>query len=220
MTQNNAGDNLFKHTFLEILEKRSCFPCTTSSLPWATQQDGGMLIKFVFCSTEPTTLCFNMSPALYIYHWQCLSRVLSHPHLSALEPHGLELKSLRCSQRWLLPNAVWWWLPRCASPLKGNWWSCSIPRSMLGSSFLPKIFPGHTCTSKCCGLMASRQCCSEASSLAFRPSCPDSEAWGWCCTYSLLFYYFKCMFWSLWTFQAVSLHALMIRVDGRGIWRK
>lgn len=125
-----------------------------------------MLIKFVICSTEPPILCFVMSPALYIYHWQWLSRVLSHPHLAALEPHRLELKSLRCSQRWLLPNAVWWWLLPCASPLKGNWWSCSIPKNMLGSSFLPKIFPGHACASKCSGLMASHQCCSEASFLS------------------------------------------------------
>lgn len=116
----------------------------------------------------PSTVFWYVS-ALYICHWQWLFQLLSHPLLAALELHRLELKSLRCSQQRLFPNAVWWQVPSCASPLKGNWWSCSVPKTTLGNSFLPKIFPGHACTSKGCGLMTSHQCCSEASFLALRP---------------------------------------------------
>lgn len=128
---------------------------------------------------------------------QWLFQLLSHPLLAAVELHRLELNSLRCSQQRLFPNAVWWQVPHCASPLKGNWWSCSVPKTTLGNSFLTKIFPGHACTSKCFGLMTSHQCCFETSFLALRPQCLNSASFTVC--------FFTCMFWSLWTFQAISL---------------
>lgn len=111
-----------------------------------------MSLLCIFVTGSGFFSCFLI---LFLQHWSFTDWNWSH--------------SLRCSQQRLFPNAVWWQVPPCASPLKGNWWSCSVPKTTPGNSFLPKIFPGHACTSKGCGLTTSHQCCSEALFLALRP---------------------------------------------------